>query len=54
MPPKKGKLRQEISLTPKQKSILEQLSKDTDKGYSEIIGQMLENYSDSFNRKYGT
>ena len=52
MPPAKGKVRQEISLTPNQKELLKQVSTKTSKSQAEVIGQMLENYSDSFIRKF--
>lgn len=54
MPPALGKKRKEVSLTPKQITLLNQLSIDTSKSESEVVGQLIENYAESFKRKFGS
>lgn len=46
------KIQTTFYLTPKQKELLDELVSASAKNKSEIVGQLIENYQESYKRKY--
>lgn len=52
MPVKKGKVRKEVHLTKKQKELLDQMVDGSQKTASNVMGQLIEVYFESYKRKF--
>lgn len=52
MTEKVKKIQTYVSLTPKQKELLEEMVSLSAKSQSEVMGQLIENYQESFKRKF--